>query len=221
MTTDESRAADWYHSVIMIEPEPKPVQTDATIHSLCVTCGPLRTNKHFVRVYRGKIDEDLDTKHQNTAILQKWVNLYDIMLDNYEGKGHCVMVDSASMGDLMALIGCHEWKISMVGTSQENRTKADIEEEKEGMKKKMNDAVIWQHTNEHLLYAIWSDNNLGHTLSNFHTQEVGIKRKRKANKRREREPAAVPCPQQNINYSNTFHQIDKGNGVEAKYDLAS
>ena len=30
-------------------------------------------------------DEDLEVKHQDTATLQKWVNLYDIMLDT---RGH-------------------------------------------------------------------------------------------------------------------------------------
>ena len=37
MIADESRAVGWYHSVITIGPdEPKPTQTGATIHSLCV-----------------------------------------------------------------------------------------------------------------------------------------------------------------------------------------
>eukprot|EP00957_Ditylum_brightwellii_P142023 10820548-Ditylum_brightwellii.AAC.1 len=71
---------------------------------------------------RRQNDEDLEVKYQNTASLQKWVNLYDIMLDNFKGEGHCVMMDSAYMGDIMALIGGHEWKNNMVGTVQENRT---------------------------------------------------------------------------------------------------
>ena len=62
------------HSMISIGPD--PIHAGLAIHSLCVTHGlPLRTYKLFVRVYRGKTDEDLDTKHQNTATLQKWVNL--------------------------------------------------------------------------------------------------------------------------------------------------
>ena len=36
---------------------------------------------------------------------------------------------------------------------------------------------------------------------------------------RERHSTAVPCPEQMKDYSKTFHQIDKGNGVEVKYDL--
>ena len=78
------------------------------IYSLCVTKGPLRTYKLFVRVNRGKTDEDLNTKHNNTAILQKWVNLFDIMLDKFKGEGRCVTMDFAYMDDIMALIGRHE-----------------------------------------------------------------------------------------------------------------
>ena len=81
--------------------------------------GPLRAYKLFVRAYGGKPDEDLNTKHNNTAALQKWVNLYNIMLDNFKGQGHCVTIYSAYMGDIMALIGQHKWKINMLGTAQE------------------------------------------------------------------------------------------------------
>ena len=82
---------------------------------------------------------------------------------------------------------------------------------------------MWQHDRESLGYAIWSDNNLIHTLSNFHSPKIvegGIKRKRKVNGVRGREPVAVPYPQQIINYSDTFHLINKGNGTQANYDLA-
>ena len=160
VTADESRLAGWYHSIMTIGPEPKPIRTGMTLHSLCVTHGPLRTYKLFVRAYGGRTDEDLDVKHQNTATLQKWINLYNIMLDNFKGQGHCVTMDSAYMGDIMALIGRHEWKINMVGTAQENRTGADVQEEKKAMKKNTCEAVMWQHDSECLSYAIWSDNNL-------------------------------------------------------------
>ena len=77
---------------------------------MCYTC-PLPTYKLFVRVFGGKSDGDLDTKHQNTATLQKWVNLYYIMLHAFKGKGRVVTMDSAYMGDIMALLGRHEWKL--------------------------------------------------------------------------------------------------------------
>ena len=72
--------------MMVIGPEPKPIQTGATIYILCVIHGPLRTYKLFVRTYGGESYEDLDTKYQNTATLQKRVNLYDIMLDNFKVK---------------------------------------------------------------------------------------------------------------------------------------
>ena len=46
------------------------------------------------------------------------------------------------MGDIMALIGRHEWKVNMLGTAQENRTGADTKEEKKAMKKNTYKAVI-------------------------------------------------------------------------------
>ena len=36
---------------------------------------------------------------------------------------------------------------------------------------------------------------------------------------REQEKTAVPCPEQQKDYSETFHLIDKGNGKESKYDM--
>jgi len=45
ITTDESRVAGWYHSAITIGPEPKPIQTGATLHTVCITNGPLHTYK--------------------------------------------------------------------------------------------------------------------------------------------------------------------------------
>ena len=132
-------------------------------------------------------------------------------------------MDSASMGDIVALSGRHEWKINMLGTAQENRTGADTAGMKKAMKKNTYKAEMWQHDSETLCYAIWSDNNLVQTLSNFHTPKVvdrGVKRKGRVQGTRERTPAPVPCPQQNIYYSETFHLIDKGNGTDAKYDLS-
>ena len=105
VTADECRLAGWYHLLMTIGPEPKPICMGLTLHSLCVTHGPLlRTYKLFVRAYRGKTDEDLEVKHNNTANLQKWVSLYNTMLDNFKGEGHCVTMDSTYMGDIMALM---------------------------------------------------------------------------------------------------------------------
>ena len=165
---------------------------------------------------------DLDQVHENVQNTQKWVKLYDIMLDQFKGVGRCVTMDSAYMGDIMAQIGRHEWKMNMVGTTAENRTGADVKEDKKGMQKGTYDSIMYQHNDEELVLAMWSDNNIVRTLSNFHSPEViedGLNRKRKVNGVRERAQTPVPCPKQNKDYSETFHLFDKGNGAESKYDI--
>ena len=59
----------------------------------------------------------------------------------------------------------------------------------------------------------------GPTTTTPKVVDAGIKRRRKINGVRGRESVAVPCPHQNVDYSETFHLIDKGNGAEAKYKL--
>ena len=60
MTADESRVAGWYHSPITMGPEPKPICTRCTLHTLYVTYGILATYKLFAQVYGGKMDSALD-----------------------------------------------------------------------------------------------------------------------------------------------------------------
>ena len=155
MTADESRVAGWYRSGITIGPEPKPIRTGATLHSLCVTKGPLATYKLHVRVYGGKSDEDLDQTHHNTASTQKWVNLYSEMLDAFKGEGHGCTMDSAYMGDIMAQIGRHVWKFNFIGTAQNNRTGAPAEEDKKSMRKGTYESILYQHNTEPLCFAMW------------------------------------------------------------------
>jgi hypothetical protein len=70
-----------------IGPEPTPIRTGATLHTVCVTHGPLSTNKLFARVYGGKYDEDIDRHNKNTVT--------KLMLDPFKHNGHCVVMDSA------------------------------------------------------------------------------------------------------------------------------
>ena len=76
-------------------------------------------------MYDGAKDDNLNRKNANTSNLQEWTNLYNLMLEPFKGKGRCVTTDSAYMSDIMAQIGCYEWGINMVGTSQFNQTGAD------------------------------------------------------------------------------------------------
>ena len=92
---DESRTPGWYNGPITQGPEPKPIRTGATMHTVCVTDGPLATYKLHAWKFGGKTDEDLQSRHINVATTQKWVNLMSLLLDDFKGKGHCVTMDSA------------------------------------------------------------------------------------------------------------------------------
>ena len=71
--------------------------------------------------------------------------------------------------------------------------------------------------------AFWSDNCIVKTLSNYHKPIIvanGLMRKKmKEDNFREEHQLVVDTPNQNIDYSATFHQVDKGNMIEARYVL--
>ena len=91
----------------------------------------------------GEVSEgDLDKTSKNTVTTQKWVNLLLLMLNSFKNNGHCVAMDSTYMGDIMAMIGRHVWRINMVGTAQANRTGANVDCTKL-MKKGTYGAVCW------------------------------------------------------------------------------
>ena len=143
------------------------------------------------------------------------------------GNGHCVTMDSAYMGDIMAQIGRYEWLINLVGTIQSDRTGADIKPEVKELKKNIGsyESVCWQHNEQPLCVSAWSDNNIVRILSNYHWPEIlpeeeGVKRKKQGEDgKRERSQSAVSCPRQVKDYCETFHLIDKGNKNEATYDM--
>jgi hypothetical protein len=151
-------------------------------------------------------------------------NLLTLMLDSFKSAGHCVTMDSAYMGNIMAMIGQDVWRINMVGTAQANRTGAIVDCTK-SMKKGTYGAVCWQHTWRSLCFAVWLDNALVRTLSNFHGPvmlKAGrgvLRKKRDSDEKQERTKTEVSCPAQTRDYCKTFHLIGKGNGAEANYDL--
>ena len=71
LTFDESRVAGWYHSSITQGPDPKPIRTGATIHSLAIMHGNLALYKVRVQVFGGKTDGDLGKTNDNTVTIQK------------------------------------------------------------------------------------------------------------------------------------------------------
>jgi hypothetical protein len=91
------------------------------------------------------------------------------------------------------------------------------------------DSLLFQHntTDTHpLLYAIWGDNNFVGTLSNYHSPiivpNVIMRKVRDPITRvRAREATEVHISEQQLDYCDTYYMIDKGNGAEAEYDLAT
>jgi hypothetical protein len=76
-------------------------------------------------LHGGKHDEGLNRKHVNTANTQKWVNLYNEMLDDFKRLGVfvvCCTLDSAYMGDILGQIAREEWAMNLVGTCQSDRS---------------------------------------------------------------------------------------------------
>ena len=215
-----------------IGPEPKPIRTGATLHTVCVTKGPLSTYKLFARVYGGRYDEDIDKHNKHTVTKLKMVSLYDFMLDPFKHNGHCVVMDSAYMSDAMCQVGREEWKINMVGTCQTDRCgagplgKAAYTGKNKQIAINSHESLLFQHKDKPLTYAVWGDNNFVKTLSNFHSPVIlrgGMQRKRRdpKTKKRERDFSDVDCPIQQKIYCCTYHLIDKGNGAEAKYDIST
>jgi hypothetical protein len=109
--------------------------------------------------------------------MQKWVNLYNEMLDYFKGRGTCMTMDSAYMGDIMGQIGRDVWKMNLLGTCQSNRvgcgpTAAAAKSE---LKIGTYESIMFQHQSKSLSYTMWAD---------VHTPEVlevgkGVVRRRR------------------------------------------
>jgi hypothetical protein len=94
--------------------EPKPIQTGGTLHTVCITDGPLSTYKLFARTYDGKGDQDINMHNCHTVTKLKMVSLYNFMLDPFKHNGHCVVMDSTYMSDAMCPVGREKWKINRI-----------------------------------------------------------------------------------------------------------
>ncbi len=145
--------------------------------------GNLALYKVNVCVFGGATDEDSAKQNKNTVTTQKLVNLLSLMLNDFKNNGHCVTMDSAYMGDIMAMIGRNVWRINMVGTVHANRTSANIYCTK-SIKKGTYNSICWQHVWQSLCFAVWSNNTLVRMLLNFHGPEIlevgmGVLRKKR------------------------------------------
>ena len=228
LTYDESRCAGWYPGPIVIGPEPKPIRTGATIHSMCVTKGPLGTYMLHVRVYGGKNDTDLRKITRTVGTQQVFIKLLEIFLRPFMGRGCCATMDSAYIGELLAQVATNAWKINVVGTTQCNRCGPDkdlVKSERKMMKKGTYECKFFVHETLPLCVALWADNNIVQTLTNMYppavlTEDEGVfRRKRNADGGRDRISSAVKIPLQTKAYVSDFDKIDKRNLADSKYDL--
>ena len=76
----------------------------------------------FASVYGGKGNEDINVHNEHIATKVKIVSLYDLMLDPFKYRGHCVVMDSTYMDDAMRQVGQAEGGINMAGTVQSSCT---------------------------------------------------------------------------------------------------
>jgi hypothetical protein len=138
-------------------------------------------------------------------------------------------MDSAYMSDAMCLVGRYVWLFNFVGTVISSRTGAGTLGKEACLANEIviggHESLLFQHNTHPLMYAVWGDNNFVRTLSNFHSPIVvpnGIMRKCRdpITKVRAREATEVNISEQQLAYCDTYYVIDKGNGIEAKYDLA-
>ena len=113
----------------------------------------------FARVYGGKYNQDIDKHNKHTVTKQKMAPLYDLMLDPYKHKGHCVVMDSAYISDAMCQVGREEWKINMVGTCQTDRCGAGPLGKAACKTKEIqintHESLLYQHKDKALTYAVW------------------------------------------------------------------
>jgi hypothetical protein len=70
ITTDESRVAGWYHSVMTIGPDPKPIRTGATLHTACITKGPQDHLLHTSYLLECMVVRVMMISIEGTSILQ-------------------------------------------------------------------------------------------------------------------------------------------------------
>jgi hypothetical protein len=104
---------------------------------------------------------------------------------------YCTM-DSAYMGDSMCQIGRDVWKFNFIGTCQNDR---ETSEESWDVRNK----IFFQHQMKNLVFALWANNNIVKTLSNFHSPELleagsGVLQRQRVECVCEKEQTVVECP---------------------------
>ena len=193
-----------------------------------VTKGPMKHYMIKVRTYGGATDQDLCKKTKNIGTVQKYINLLALFLRNFMGRGCSCTMDSAYMGQLLAMLAREVWKINVVGTTQTNRCGPDgalVKKAKTVLKVRSYESIFFYHKFKPLCVALWGDNNIVTTLSNHHPPRLlragtGVHRRLLGDDGfQEKEPSPVKIPMQTKKYINEYDKIDKINLCEVKFDL--
>jgi hypothetical protein len=241
ITMDESRLPGWYHSGMTVGPEPKPVRTGATAHTVCVTEGKLSRFLLLWRTYGGRTDEGLSDPG-----VGKWIQLMDIILKTWYGKGHIVTMDSAYVSEKwmdhamqkgLNVVGTFQW--NRFGPSKSTDRKLTDDEMKKGLavqpfdvnqvEKKLHlqshESMFSQREDGKITLSVWGDNNRVRVASNMHDAEVlpdGVKRRtRDSEGKRSAERKEVDASLGNVYYQQTFNKIDQLNKEALKLGLWS
>jgi hypothetical protein len=192
ITMDESRVAGWYHSGITCGPEPKPVRTGATAHTVCVTNGKFARFLLAWRIYGGRNDEGLSAPVSGSQGRGKWIQLFDELVKPWYGKGHIVTMDSAYMSEKW-MDHAMSRGLNTVGTFQRNRfgnektcrtltpqelknglsnTPFVIDDVKAMLHLQSHESMFSQREDGKITLSAWADNNLVRVASNMHDVEV-------------------------------------------------
>ena len=103
-----------------VGPEPRLIRTRATMHLMCVTEGALASYMLHVGTYRSKHDKDLNRTTENTVTTQKVINLLEEILNPwFVRRGCCITMDSAYMGEPLAMVVTEAWKMNVLSTSSQ------------------------------------------------------------------------------------------------------
>ena len=142
------------------------------------------------------------------------------MLKAFKYKGHCAIIDSAYMGDVMSLVGQEYWGVNMVRTCQTDRVAPVPWGRLLSRQMRLWLVVIMSlfstNTNtKPLTYAVWGSNNFVKIISNSHSPVIlreGMRRKkRNPHTKEETGNKAVPVA---LSYQKaycvrlTYHRID-------------
>jgi hypothetical protein len=135
------------------------------------------------------------------------------MLESFKYKGHCGVMDSAYMDDVICKVGREGWGINMVGTCQTDRsgtsTLGKVAAEAKEIVIGNHESLIYQHNTKSLLYTVLGDNNFVKTLSSFHSPVIlrGGMRRKKRNRRTKRRYTdfSDALTEQQKDYCKTYH----------------